>query len=203
MTRKNILLIGGGGHAHSCIEVILSTTDYGVAGIVDPTYQVDTPQDVLGFPLWGRDEDLPTLRQRFDYALVTVGQIKTAALRMKLFELLKQLEFALPPIIASTAVVSRYAQIGEGTVVMHQAVIDAGTVVGANCIVNTGALAAHDCNIGDHSHLSLHAVICGNVRIGKCCYIGANATVVQDCNVDDYTFVRAADLVKPPTFVSA
>lgn len=203
MTKKNILLIGGGGHTQSCIEAILSTTDSDVAGIVDPAYQTDAPQDVFGFPILGRDEDLPTLRQRFDYALVTVGQIKTVAPRIRLYEQLKQLEFTLPAIIASSAIVSRFAKIGEGSVIMHQSVVDAGVTVGDNCIINLGALVGHGSIIGDHTHVSLHAVVCGEVKIGRCCFIGANATVVNGCHVPDYTFIKSADIFKPPTFVSS
>ena len=35
MKRKNIILIGAGGHATSCIDVIESTNKYKIVGLID------------------------------------------------------------------------------------------------------------------------------------------------------------------------
>ena len=40
---------------------------------------------VLGYPVLGTDEDLTQLREKYEFALVTVGQIKSATPRKRLY----------------------------------------------------------------------------------------------------------------------
>ncbi len=35
MNKKQIILIGDGGHCKSCIEVIESTNEFSIAGVID------------------------------------------------------------------------------------------------------------------------------------------------------------------------
>ena len=84
MNKKQILLIGGGGHCKSCIEVIESTAEFEIAGIVDLKSKIG--KEILGYKFIACDDDLPKLKDKYDYALITVGQIKSATVRIKLFE---------------------------------------------------------------------------------------------------------------------
>ncbi|MCF6299489.1 MAG: acetyltransferase, partial [Thiomicrorhabdus sp.] len=116
---KKILLIGGGGHCKSCIDVIEQQGIYEIAGIIDQPKTVG--QTVLGYRVIGSDDDLPPLRNEFDCAFVTVGQIRSADLKIKLYQLLTNLTFTVPSIISPLAYVSKHAQISQGTIVMHHA----------------------------------------------------------------------------------
>jgi len=82
-----ILLIGAGGHCKSCIDVIEQIGEWQIAGIIDRKDSGVT--DVLGYPVIGCDDDLPELKKQYDYAFVTVGQIQSAELKIKLFNRLK------------------------------------------------------------------------------------------------------------------
>ncbi len=78
---KNIVLIGGGGHCKSVIDVIEQEDQFRIAGIVDtPEFLGST---ILGYPVIGNDSDLASLAKKYQYALITVGQIKSPALRKK------------------------------------------------------------------------------------------------------------------------
>jgi sugar O-acyltransferase (sialic acid O-acetyltransferase NeuD family) len=193
--KKKILLIGGGGHARSCIECIESTDDYVVGGIVDPVWQTKAPREILGVPILGSDEDLAQLRNFFDHALVTVGQIKKSSLRIKLYNNVKQLNYILPVIIASTSIVSKYASVAEGTIIMHHVLVNAGAKIGVNCILNNDCLIEHDVHVGNHCHISTNAVLNGDVHIGNGCFIGSNATIIQGCFLSDNEFICASQLV--------
>jgi hypothetical protein len=89
-----ILLVGAGGHARACIDVIELAGQYKLAGLVEKGGA--EIQDCLGYPILGTDADLKVLRQRYQNALVTVGQIKSPNTRMRLFQLLIQLDYTLP-----------------------------------------------------------------------------------------------------------
>ena len=148
MSKSEILLVGGGGHCHSCIDVIEQQGEYRIAGIVDLPERIG--QRVLGYPVIGSDDDLPRLAEEYRCFLITLGQIKSPVRRMALFDQLKSLGACLPTIISPRAYVSRHARVGEGTIIMHGALVNAGAQVGRNCIINTFCLLEHDASIGDH-----------------------------------------------------
>ena len=153
MDKPKIILIGAGGHCRSCIDVIEQEGRFEIAGVVD-----NQPASVFGYPVLGSDDDLLELKDTYDYALVTVGQIESPAVRVRLVEKLIGLGFSLPVIVSPRAYVSEHAAVGVGTIVMHDSMINAGAKVGENCILNTGCLVEHDAIIGSFSHVSTQAV---------------------------------------------
>ncbi len=178
MKIKEIILIGGGGHCKSCIEVIESTGEYKIAGIIDNHKK--NGETLLGYPIIGNDNDLEQLSKKYRYALITVGQIQSPHIRINIYHRLKQLGFELPVIVASSAIVSKRSIIEEGTIVMQQCLVNANVKIGKNNIINTGAIIEHDANIGDHCHISTNAVINGMVTIGNHNFIGSNSTFAQN-----------------------
>lgn len=194
MTKLKLILIGAGGHCRSCIDVIEQEGKFDILGVVKKAGQ-DTPTKILDYPVIGTDTDLSALKQECGHALVTVGQIKSSAIRFKLYTQLKELGFELPAIISPLAYVSRYAVIGAGTIVMHHAVVNANARVGTNCILNSKSLVEHDAVIGDGVHLSTGAVINGASSIGAGSFIGSGATVIQELTLPTQSFVRAGQLV--------
>lgn len=189
-----ILLIGGGGHCKSVIDVIEEEGKFQIAGIIDQPELLGAK--VLSYAIIGNDDDLPKLAQKYKYALVTVGQIKSADLRVKLFELAKQAGFILPSIKSPRAYVSKHADIAEGTVVMHDALVNVNVRVGKNCIINTKALVEHDTIIEDCCHISTGAIINGNVHVKARSFIGSQATTRESIVIDEGSFVKAGSVVK-------
>lgn len=178
MTGQSILLVGAGGHAKACIDVIEQGKRYIIAGLIGLPSEIGTK--VLGYPVLGCDTDLANLLEKYPQALVTIGQIKTPQFRMKSFNLLIECGYEAPVIISPNAYVSPYAKIGAGTIVMHGAIVNAGAVIGVNSIINSHALVEHDVVIGDHCHISTAAVINGGVDIGAGTFIGSNTSVRQN-----------------------
>ena len=103
---KEILLIGGGGHCKSVIDVIEQEGQFQIVGIIDKAELFGT--DVLGYPVIGSDLDLESLAIKHTYVLVTIGQIKSPALRIKLFDLAIKAGFILPSIVSLTYFLCRY-----------------------------------------------------------------------------------------------
>lgn len=192
MTRPEILLIGGGGHCHSVIDVIEQQGSYQIRGIVDVKARVGT--QVLGHPVVGCDTDLATLRQQCSNAVITVGHIENNHLRVKLYSLVRQLGFDLPIIISPLAYVSPHARIQDGTVVLHQALVNAGAQVGLNGIINSKALIEHDVIVGNHCHISTAAVLNGGVFVDDNSFVGSNSVVIQGAKVGG--FLKAGRLHK-------
>lgn len=177
MSKPSLILIGAGGHAHACIDVIEQHSGYQIAGLIGMTNELGDQH--LGYAVIGTDQDLPELAMNFQYALITLGQIQTAAHRMRLYQQAESLGFQLPTIISPSAYVSRHASIGAGTIVMHSAIINAGAKVGNNCIINTRALIEHDASVEDHCHVSTAAVLNGEVVVGAGSFVGSSSVLKQ------------------------
>jgi sugar O-acyltransferase (sialic acid O-acetyltransferase NeuD family) len=183
VSHEPILIVGAGGHARACIDVIEQEERFAIKGLVGLAKEVGVR--ILDYPVLGTDEDLPALLSDCTNALITVGQIKTPEPRVRLFSLLQKYGCASPVIVSPRAYVSPHAKLGAGTIVMHGAVINAGAVVGKNCIINSQSLVEHDVVIEDHCHIATAAKINGRVHICKGTFIGSNSSVRQCINIGE------------------
>ena len=181
MIKPSLILIGAGGHARSCIDVIEQQGQYQIAGLIGMPDEVHTQH--LGYTLIGTDSNLPELAKTYQYALITVGQIQVAEHRIRLYQQAIQLGFQLPIVIAPTAHVSRHAIVGVGTIVMHGAIVNAGAMVGNNCIINNSALIEHDATVEDHCHISTGAILNGDVTVGAGSLIGSGSVIKQGVTI--------------------
>ncbi len=182
MEAKRIILIGGGGHCKSCIDVIASTEEYIIDSIVDVPER--TGHKILSSYISATDEDIPLLVKNKDCEfLITLGQIKSPDQRKELYLFLKELGANLAVVVSPLAHISKYSEVGEGTIVMHMGLINADSVIGNNCIINTGALIEHDCVIGSDVHISTHAIVNGGCTIGDGTFIGSNSVINNNISI--------------------
>ena len=191
---KSLLLIGGGGHCKSCIDVINHLNEYQIKGIVEKEESCNngpiTKNEVIGY-----DYDLPRLIEEYKNALVNVGQIKNSNIRKKLYTKLKNLNAGLPIIISPTAYVSKNSEINNGTIIMHNAIVNTDAVIGENCIVNNMALIEHDVNIDSHCHISTGSRINGGVRIESEVFIGSGAVILEEIRIGKGSVIGAGTTV--------
>lgn len=177
MTKPNLILIGAGGHARACIDVIEQHAGFQVAGLVGVEHELHTK--VLGYEVLATDAGLAALAGQYPFALVTVGQLASPELRVRMYQAALQAGFTLPSLVSPRALVSRHAQIGAGSIVMHGAIVNAGARVGRNCIINTRALVEHDADVDDHCHISTGAILNGAVQVGEGSLVGSGCVIKQ------------------------
>jgi len=189
---KKILLVGGGGHCKSVIDVIEQENRFTIAGIIDKKELIGSC--VLGYEVIGCDDHLAMLRQEYHYAFVCVGHLYSNTLRKKLFSHLRELRFTLPTLISPLAYISPHATLGEGTVVMHHALINADVTVGENCIINSKALLEHDVVVEDDVHISTNATINGGSRVCEGSFVGSGVVTKEMAVIKG--FIKAGSVVK-------
>jgi sugar O-acyltransferase (sialic acid O-acetyltransferase NeuD family) len=195
---KKIVLIGGGGHCKSCMEVIHSLPHYTIYGVLDSTLPVGA--SIMGYPVLGNDLLIPQLIQEGCEFLITIGKLDTPSPRKIIFDTIKKSGGKLATVIASTALVSSHAKIGEGTIVMHGVIVNVDSVIGDNCIINTRAILEHDTHVSAHTHISTNVVLNGAVHVGSDCFIGSSSVVVHGISITDQVIVGAnATVVSPIT----
>jgi len=186
---KEIILLGGGGHCKSVIDIIEELQEFKIVGIVDRKDLIGS--EVLGYPVIASDEDIEKLALSYKYALVTVGQTKSPDIRIKLYSLAKKAGFEMQSIVSPRSHISKYAKIGDGTVVLHDSLINANSSIGNNCIVNSKALIEHDVKIQDHCHISTNSVVNGGATVCEGSFIGSGAVVVNSIIVKKNSFIKA------------
>ncbi|MCU4158145.1 acetyltransferase [Carboxylicivirga sp. A043] len=190
---EKLLLIGGGGHCKACIDVIEQEGRFEIAGIIDQKDKLG--KTVMGYRVIGCDDELPELFKKYKHALITVGQIRSAKLRIKLFTKLKQIGFNLPVIISPLAYVSQSATIDEGTIVMHHVLVNAEAQIGSNNIFNSKALIEHEAIVGNHNHISTGAKLNGQVQVQDECFIGSGSTIANNVSIVSNVIVPAGSTV--------
>jgi sugar O-acyltransferase (sialic acid O-acetyltransferase NeuD family) len=188
---KKIAVFGASGHGKVVAE-LAEESGYQVV-FFDDAYP--DKQKIEHWPVVGDFVDLLNSKENYKHAVVAIGNNQ---IRFNLSDKLLNSGFNLPVLIHPNAVVSRYAQIEDGTVVFANAVINAFSKISCYCIINTSAIVEHDCMLGDAVHLSPNVALAGGtkidklswlglgsvtrqlVRIGSNVIVGANATVVKD-----------------------
>jgi sugar O-acyltransferase (sialic acid O-acetyltransferase NeuD family) len=193
MIKHSLILIGGGGHCRSCIDVIEQEGRYAIHGILDATEVKGAA--ILGYPVLGNDDLLGQLIEEDHHFLVTVGQIKSAAIRIQLFEKLQMRRAKLATVISPKAYVSRSASIAAGTIVLHGAIINTGNSVGFNTIINSRALVEHDSRIGNHVHISTGVTINGGCSVDDGSFIGSCSVIANNINIGTRVIIGAGSVV--------
>lgn len=189
---KPLILIGGGGHCKSVIDVA-ECAGYTILGILDRPEEIG--KQVLNYKVIGSDADMVQYANQAEF-IVTVGQIKSPELRIRLHQMLLKAGGELATIISPSAHVSNYATINEGTVVMHQAVVNANARIGKGCIINTMSNIEHDAVIGNYCHISTGAMINGECMVGERCFIGSQSVLANGITVGDDIVVGAGSVVR-------
>ncbi|MEM6843241.1 MAG: acetyltransferase [Bacteroidota bacterium] len=190
---RDLILLGGGGHARSVIDVVESGNNYRIQGIIDSKERVGDV--VLNYPIIGSDDNIAKWIQPERDFLITVGQISSAEVRIRLDKHLSEANGRLATLISPSAKVSSYASVAEGSAVMHFAMVNAGAKVGRNAIINTRATVEHDVSVSDFSHISTGAILNGGVKVGKEVFVGSHATVQQGIVIADRVVVGAHSYV--------
>jgi len=191
---KDIILIGGGGHCKAVIDVIEQQGRYNIIGIIDKAELLG--KNVLGYEIIGNDSELNNLVKKCSNALITIGQIRSPLLRIKLFDKVLKLGFELPTIVSPRAYLSQHASIGIGSVIMHDVLVNSGAVIGDNCIINTKSIVEHGSKIGNHCHISTNAVINGDVTLGNGSFVGSGVVTKEGIRINDNFFAKAGSVIK-------
>ena len=189
-----VIGLGAGGHARVAIEALRLDGSYELVGLLDRDPNL-VGKEVLGVPVLGTDELLPTLTKEIHCFFIGLGSIGNTKPRQRLFEYATSLGMSSINIIHPQSIISPSAVIKDGVVILAGAIINSGVSIGTNVIIYTGAIVEHDCRIGDHVVISPGACLCGSVYVGDGAHIGAGATILQGIKIEANSIVGAGAVV--------
>lgn len=173
---SSIVIVGGGGHAKMCIDLLKQRKEYDILGILDDKLEVGVA--TLGVKVIGDTSSynkLVTLGVK--YAVNGVGAIDNPKLRGKIHTDLKNAGFFLPNLVHPSSNVEPSVSMGDGNQIMMGAIVGSDVQIGHGCIINSGAIISHDSVLRDHCHVAPGAVLAGHIDVGENSVIGMGATV--------------------------
>jgi sugar O-acyltransferase (sialic acid O-acetyltransferase NeuD family) len=192
-SKKDLILIGGGGHCVSVIDVIEQQDLFNIIGVLDSNSK---NKNILGYPILGGDNLIPEFVNKNTFFLITVGQIKSSRIRQTISEDLKKNNGKLATIVSHHSYVSKHSSIGEGTIIMNGSIVNANVKIGKNCIINTKSNLEHGVSVGDFCHISTGAIVNGDSIIGKGTFIGSNSTISNNIHLEDNSIISAGKFIK-------
>lgn len=179
-----VVILGSGGHARVAADIALEM-GHQVLGFLDDS---PTGETVLGMPVLGPIRDWEAMRP--DAVALGIG---SNGVRRRLMERYPNAPWLT--LIHPYSAVSRFAQIGAGSMIAFGACIGPGAKIGQGVIVNTKASVDHDCDVGDFVHIAVAATLAGTVQVGSEALIGAGAVVIQNLAVGSGSIVGAGAAV--------
>jgi sugar O-acyltransferase (sialic acid O-acetyltransferase NeuD family) len=185
-----MIIIGAKGHAKEIFDII----DIEKLSLL---YFFDNVSNDLGNTLFSYpilkslDEAETILAKNPDFILALGGIFN----RQKVYQMFQEINGNPVSAIASNAVVSKSAILGNALNVMPFSFISADTFVGNGCLINSYASIHHDCIIEEFVEVSPGARVLGNCKIGAFTTIGANATILPKLKIGKNVTVGAGAVV--------
>lgn len=180
---NSLVLYGAGGHAKVIYDIILSNNML-LEYLVDDNPPADFFHHLEVFK--PTDE-----RLKNHQVIVAVGD---ANAREKIVNKIKPF-CNFGTLVHISAFVSRFSEVGEGTVVMPQVCVNAEVKIGKHCIINTASVIEHDCIIEDYVHISPSVTMAGNITVKKRAQIGIGARIIPGVTIGEDAIIGAGAVI--------
>lgn len=195
---SDLFIFGSGGHCGSVLEVLAELElDKPPIVVLEDSEKLDefeklsrimTLRSIFETDLaaW-REED-----QGRPLGLIAIGNISK---RRKIWSQMTKFQIRPFTLVASTAQVSRSANLRPGTFVGHGSYVGPLAKIGAMSIINTNSTVEHDVNLGDNCHIAPGAVLLGNVSVGSDSFIGAGSVVKESATLGKGSIVGSLSFI--------
>ena len=170
---KSCAILGASGHGKVIAEIAE------LNGYHNIVFFDDRWPSIKSVEHWSVSGDTSTLLsnvKEYDLAVVAIGHNATRCAKQRE---LSSVGASFDVLAHPGAVISKYANIGIGSVVMANAVVNPFSHIGVSCIINTGSTVDHDCKLAEGVHISPGVNLAGGVEVGKNTWIGIGSQVKQ------------------------
>ena len=187
-TKKQIALIGGGGHGKVCAS-IAEELGYTVVFFDDAFPEVGACGK---WPVIGTKTDLIDRVEQFDFAFVAIGNCSN---RETIQNELVDAGFDIANLISTTASVHSSVKLGQGILIVGNACINIDSTIEGGVIINTNAAVDHDCHISAFAHICPNVALAGEVFVGERTWVGIGSSVIQQIKLGSGSMIGAGSVV--------
>jgi len=194
---KKVVIVGGegnGGVIASCIEdnrERYNDNEWEVIGFVN-----DYVQEVCGYPVLGKIEDIPVLLKNEEYYFMwgmhTIGR---NPLIEKTFKRANIPTNRFATIVHKSAFVAKSAILEPGVFVMANCYVGPQAHLGLCCMMMANSIIGHNTEVGPLCHFSVGSTTSSYDKIGKCSSISFGTVVLEKKNIGDFAVAGACSLV--------
>jgi len=192
MNERNVIVIGGGGHAKVVINT-LQLMDCVIVGILDP--KIISGSYVSGVKVLGDDKCIKNYSAEEIVLANGIGMIPGNNIRWEVQAHYNAEGYDFLSLLHPSAIVAEDVKLNAGVQIMAGVVIQPGVEIGKGTIINTKTSIDHDCVIGDKCHLAPGVTLSGNVEIGTKSFIGVGSTIMQDVTIGTNCVIGACSIV--------
>lgn len=190
----DVVVIGAGGHARVCVEILREMGCRVPACVVGDDHAAGAPRECLGAPVLVGLSRLEALRREGIAALfVAVGD--NGARQALARAACATYDMALVNAISPAASVAPSMRGGRGVAIMRGAVVSTGVALADLAIVNGGAVVEHDCVVGEAAHVAPGCALGGGVVVGPRALVGIGATLLPRVRIGADAVVGAGSVV--------
>ena len=186
---KRLAVLGASGHG----KVIADLAE--MVGWDEVVFFDDAWPQVARNGVWSVVGDSQALIDQLSHYGGVVVAIGNNRIRANKLRWLAQNMAPIVSLIHPNAVISRYAYLGDGCVVMSGVVVNADTNIADGVILNTGCSVDHDCAIGSYAHISPGARLAGGVCVGAHSWVGIGACVNEQVSIGRQVVIGAGAAV--------
>lgn len=147
-----LLILGAGAQGHICHEIAQAMGVFDYIAFLD-----DRREGAIGTL-----NQYNEFKDEYSICFVAIGDPGIRALWMDKME---KAGFTIATLIDPSAMISKYAKIGVGSVVMRGAVVQGYTTTGKGCILSAGSIVDHDCKLGDYVQVNAGAIVTARKRV--------------------------------------
>ncbi len=183
---KSIAILGASGHAKVVAEIAQ------LCGYEKIVFFDDAKNHIEHWEVKGNTQHLIAQLSNFNAFFVAIGNSKD---RTEKTAILKSNGIDVVSLIHPLSILSQYAKIGAGTVIMAGSVVNAFANIGDDCIINTNSTVEHDCILANGVHISPNVAIAGGVSIGNGSWIGIGSSIKQNITIGQNVVVGAGSVV--------
>lgn len=181
---KEVVVIGGGGHAKVVIDIIELSGDK-VKGILDDGLEIGTMVD--GYPIIGKINDCQKDLECLYIIAIGSNEVRN--------DIVNKLNVPWYTAIHPSAIISKTAYVDEGSVIAANVVVNSGAMVGKHCIVNSSSIVEHGDIIKDFVHISSGVTIGGEVVIGENSMIDLGCIIQRNIKIASGSKIEAGYVV--------
>lgn len=170
---KSCAILGASGHGKVVAE-IAELNGYQYIKFFDDRWP--SLRSVEQWDVSGDTAVLLSMASEYDVVVVAIGHNATrCAKQLELITAGANFDVLAHP----SALISKYANIKAGTVVMANAVVNPFSHIGPSCIINTCSVVEHDCRLAQGVHISPNVSLAGGVEVGENSWIGIGSQLKQ------------------------